>query len=1287
MGKFSLWRTNDEKYAFINFFRLEVLFGSTFVFFISFFSLQSDALIFSPKLTFTYAFLLLFIFFATFVFKRRNALKKLRRFSFFIYFLGLLYAIYVAYINQYSLFSYAVLMITYIFYLITLYNFKIFIRLNALISFILITTLLLLDFKTIVNVYLILFSLVLLFCLGAILTYSRQFRTNRVKKREKLLDHIFDNSRQGLILVNAEEHTINEINSKALNILGLRKENVLEGKKINQIKLWGKQIFKDIFEQYYSTINGNEGQLLTIKRTDFNFDQSDRYIIEINLFYDETQDYLPSELDRIKMISEENFENLFKNSASFICIIDRQGTIIDINRSIMNRLEYKRSDIIGKKYNHFDAKDYEKEREIFNQKAWAGNDQIFEKTVLNKNKEKIYLEVILKKGKYLGKEVLISNSRDISKRKELEKKVQERTRVYKNLIQNSSIAIAFTDLKGNFIEFNKAFSTYLEYEESELLNMNLSQLILKSDWNSELEDFSQLLEGKRKTIESEQRFLTKNNQIKYALLKFLLQSSDKESRPMILHQVVDITGMVEAKNKLKKSEESYRNLFNYSNELLYMLDKENRFIDVNQTVIDKYGYKKKEIIGKSPDFLAAPGKNDMDKVKKLTNDMWDGKEVRMLWWSKTKEGKYFPKDLIGRKGTYFGREVAIVSGRDISKQFEYENRLKESSKKYKDLIDSSSWGVIIFKGEKIVFANKKAAEILKYPHDELSGKKRTNFIKNEKEREAYRKRLKQLNQGKDLPLREYEVEGKKGEKTTIELKAKQINYEGEECVLLSFIDIKDRKEIEKAKQKMYEAKSANKNLKMQLEQNRQIQIRLQNEQSYSHGVIESSLDMIFTTNVSGRLTKLNTAAKKKLGIQNSTYLNKHFSILFIHASTGEKINRELNQKGSFSGEVTMKKLNQESFTAFISCSYLFNAENEFLGIMGISRDISDIKKKEREIKEQASKLNTIIESSSHYFFTIDREYKFTSFNKRLKEDAKKNYGIDLNKRDSFFVLYENASTSSKNEQIYFWNKHFTNCFNGHFVEFETENIGPDGKHFYREIYLNPIYNENGEIEELSGIGHDTTDKRLYEKELKKSLKEKEVLLQEVHHRVKNNMQVISSILNLQSANVTDKKLLSILNESQGRIRAMAAIHERLYRTKNFSDVKFSSYIKNLSESLVYSYEYGETAIDLICEVDEIFLTLDYSIPCGLIVNELISNALKYAFKGREKGEIKIILKKQNDTISIRVEDNGVGFKQKQNIESTDSLGLQLVNTLVEQIEGKMIMEQSSGTKYVITFRA
>jgi two-component sensor histidine kinase len=149
---------------------------------------------------------------------------------------------------------------------------------------------------------------------------------------------------------------------------------------------------------------------------------------------------------------------------------------------------------------------------------------------------------------------------------------------------------------------------------------------------------------------------------------------------------------------------------------------------------------------------------------------------------------------------------------------------------------------------------------------------------------------------------------------------------------------------------------------------------------------------------------------------------------------------------------------------------------------------------------------------------------------------------------------------------------------------------------------------------------------------------------------------------------------------------MAFIHESLYQTKDFSNINFSEYVTNLSRNLVHSYEMSEGNIALALDIDHVFLNLDQSIPCGLIINELITNSLKYAFRGRKKGLITVSVKKKGDDMRISIGDNGVGLSQKVDYRNTESLGLQLVVTLTEQLNGKIKLERNKGTRFTIAFK-
>ncbi|MEX2379892.1 MAG: PAS domain S-box protein, partial [Vicingaceae bacterium] len=623
---------------------------------------------------------------------------------------------------------------------------------------------------------------------------------------------------------------------------------------------------------------------------------------------------------------------------------------------------------------------------------------------------------------------------------------------------------------------------------------------------------------------------------------------------------------------------------------------------------------------------------------------------------------------------------------DITELDRAQELLKESQEKYRKLIDNAAFGVLIFYQNKIIFSNDKAKEILSFPFsDEILGTEQSQFIRKAEE-EEFIKMIKAVETGEDLPFVEMKLKGKDGLVIDVEIKAGEIKFENKDCLLISFIDITDRKKIERVRAKAKSAETFNKILQAELKEKEKAQKRLIDAQSYTEGIIQSSLDMIFTTDINGQLNKLNSAALKELKVTNKEADKKPIDFIFNDKDEAQKVLKNLEQNKTFSGEVQLLRADQTYFSAYLSLSYLYNSDEVVLGIMGVGRDISEIKQKEIEIKKQAAKLNAIIESSSHFFFTVNSDFYITSYNHVFKTDVKNNIGNSITEGEHFFNVFPDYLREEYKKLSDFWSDKFNLSFKGQSINFELERKNLEGITYFREFYLNPIYNDKGEVVEVSGIGHDITDKKQSEKELKSSLKEKEVLLKEVHHRVKNNMQVISSILSLQSAYVEDEGVLGILRESQNRIKSMAFIHEKLYRTKDFSLIKFSDYVYNLSQNLVDTYELLKVNVELKYDLEEVFLNIDSAIPCGLIINELISNSLKYAFVDKSNGVIYIDLHQNSDEITLQIKDNGNGFPEDIDYKNTDSLGLQLVNTLVEQLEGSITLDNSKGAAFTIKFK-
>ncbi len=219
-------------------------------------------------------------------------------------------------------------------------------------------------------------------------------------------------------------------------------------------------------------------------------------------------------------------------------------------------------------------------------------------------------------------------------------------------------------------------------------------------------------------------------------------------------------------------------------------------------------------------------------------------------------------------------------------------------------------------------------------------------------------------------------------------------------------------------------------------------------------------------------------------------------------------------------------------------------------------------------------------------------------------------------------------------------------------------------------------------------------------QLKTSLHEKEVLLKEIHHRVKNNLQVISSMLSLQGNAIKDVAVRNLLRESQGRVRSMAAIHEMLYRSGDFVHIDFAKYVQTLASQLFRSYSVNPTDVQLDLKIHAVPLSIDTAIPCGLIINELISNALKYAFPDGRTGRIDVTLKPIDGedeaggrhsagpaatSVCLTVSDDGIGLPESVDPSKSPTLGLMLVTTLTEQLNGTLELERNHGTAFRITF--
>jgi len=243
-----------------------------------------------------------------------------------------------------------------------------------------------------------------------------------------------------------------------------------------------------------------------------------------------------------------------------------------------------------------------------------------------------------------------------------------------------------------------------------------------------------------------------------------------------------------------------------------------------------------------------------------------------------------------------------------------------------------------------------------------------------------------------------------------------------------------------------------------------------------------------------------------------------------------------------------------------------------------------------------------------------------------------------------------------------------------------------GRRIPIEANMSDYRDMKGRVIGRIGVFRDISERKRADAVLKSALREKEILLREIHHRVKNNMQVISSLINLQAARLEDPSTREMLRESQRRIRSMALIHEKLYQSTDLNRINFSEYVRSLCVHLFHGFQVDPKIVRLKLDLEDISLDVSSSIPCGLIVNELVSNSLKHAFPDGREGEIAVSFHRTDgEGLELRVTDDGIGVTPNFDFRNTGTLGMQIVTMLVEQIGGTISREAEAGTSFRIAF--
>jgi PAS domain S-box-containing protein len=347
----------------------------------------------------------------------------------------------------------------------------------------------------------------------------------------------------------------------------------------------------------------------------------------------------------------------------------------------------------------------------------------------------------------------------------------------------------------------------------------------------------------------------------------------------------------------------------------------------------------------------------------------------------------------------------------------------------------------------------------------------------------------------------------------------------------------------------------------------------------------------------------------------------------------------------------------------------------------MAQDITERKRVEEGLAREQSLLSSLITTIPDNIYFKDLDSRFVRINEAMSRSfGLRNASEAVGRMDSDFFAAEHAREALEDEKRVM-------SRGESMVGKEEKEIWPDGRVTWVSTTKVPLRDPSGKITGLVGISRDITAHKQAEEEIRASLEEKTVLLKEVHHRVKNNLQIVISLLNLQAVRTKNTAALDTLQETGNRVRSMALLHETLYRSHNLAHVNFANYIENICSHLFRSYGPKVAHIRLEPHLQDIDIDLDRAVSCGLIINELVSNALKHAFPASRAGRIEIELRTTpEEQIVLRVADDGVGLPPDLDIRQTGTLGHQLVFMLADKLRGAVEITRERGVAFRIAFQ-
>lgn len=624
-------------------------------------------------------------------------------------------------------------------------------------------------------------------------------------------------------------------------------------------------------------------------------------------------------------------------------------------------------------------------------------------------------------------------------------------------------------------------------------------------------------------------------------------------------------------------------------------------------------------------------------------------------------------------------ECVNIYGFDISNHASLEEKLLECEEKYRSIVETANEGIWITDTEEVTtFVNQRMAEMLGYTTEEMIGKSAFDFV-DKGDMESSFTRIKSQQEG--IEEKGYEMKFCRKDGSIV-------------WSLVSSTPLFDAEGKHTGNMSMYsditQCKKAEKELKRTNEELEKWNQETINERQRLYNVLDTLPAMIILLTSDYHVAFANRRFRKRFGDPGGRHCYEYYFGFTRPCELCE------SHKVLETGQPHHWEVSGPDGSVYDAYNLPFTDVDGSPMILEMDIDVTEQKKAEERLQESEERYRNIVETANEGISIIDAEERITFVNKQI-EDMFGYSSEELIGRSMWDFLSDESKVVIK----HVFSKKGKNINESLEIKF----IRKDGFPLWTHTNSKSIFDKDGKFLGTLNLHTDITKR----KEVEEALRNFEIARKkEIHHRIKNNLQVISSLLDLQAEKFRNRKIinesevLEAFKESQDRVKSMALIHEELYKGEELDKLNFSLYIKELADALFVTYKIGNADVSLNMDLEEnILLDMDTAIPLGIIVNELVSNSLKYAFPDRENGEIQIKFHKNGENGSIieeskneeykstsfilTISDNGVGISEDLDIKELDSLGLQLVTFLVDQLDGELELKKSNGTEFIIRF--